>query len=334
MRLRVSSWQLFADRGSAGAAGARGPQGDGLRWRGEWASTTTYAVRDLVHHNRSAWVATAAGRNQTPSGTSNFWDIYAESGERGATGPRGPQGPAGRDGTAADRGPSLFQISITQAQQTSLSNAGNTALPTALVTLADAATPGGNQFGDMVRFYRGSYSDYWAWRDQTTDRWERMIDWIGANQISAVDISAITGSFSDINVTGRLAANKISGDVQNVTVLYNSDDGLQISGPTFVTLTENPRNYDVLEFVASGVNTWNISGIPPGKIMVQPANHTDYSVMHVNLWITSTGDPRSYNLWVRFIQNDTNLRRIQVRDGTNTTSRDPVLYTILGIKQP
>ena len=328
-----SSWQLFADRGSAGAAGARGPQGDGLRWRGEWASTTTYAVRDLVHHNRSAWVATAAGRNQTPSGTSNFWDIYAESGERGATGPRGPQGPAGRDGTAADRGPSLFQISITEAQQTSLSSANNTTLPTALVTLADAATPGENQFGDMVRFYRGSYSDYWAWRDRGTDRWERMVDWIGARQISAVDISAITGSFSDINVTGRLAANKISGDVQNVTVLFESENGIDI--PTGLTLTgfvqtnvtfdSDYRVHDLLEFILDTSGTYYICALIPSKI-VQRATSADTDRPYAYAYAS-----RNISFGVHRRRADTNGTRMNMRiEGSSGVK----LYSVIGVKQP
>ena len=315
-----SSWQLFADRGSAGAAGARGPQGDGLRWRGEWASTTTYAVRDLVHHNRSAWVATAAGRNRTPSGTSNFWDIYAESGERGATGPRGPQGPAGRDGTAADRGPSLFQISITEAQQTSLSSANNTTLPTALVTLADAATPGENQFGDMIRFYRGSYSDYWAWRDQTTDRWERMVNWIGAQQISAVDISAITGNFADINVTGRLAANKISGDVQNVTVLYESNAGQSVSSTLVVfNLTDDLRKYSIIETYqraeSGGYTSYGQFGLPASKIPTSTTALTDRPVAGGMRWYQSNSGRRVH----------------LVRRQANT---EIFLHLIIGFKQP
>ena len=99
-----SNWQLFADRGSAGAAGTPGQDGEGFRWRGAWSSTTNYAVRDLVHHNGSAWVATRAGRNNTPSGTSNSWDIYAERGEEGEQGEQGERGPKGDKGDRGERG--------------------------------------------------------------------------------------------------------------------------------------------------------------------------------------------------------------------------------------
>ena len=322
-----SSWQLFADRGSAGSAGPAGP---GLRWRGEWASTTSYAVRDLVHHNRSAWVATATSRNSTPSGTSNFWDIYAESGERGATGARGPTGPRGpagadgEDGTAADRGPSLFLISITSAQETLLKSAGNTNLPNALETLANAETPGANKFGDIVRFYRGNYSDYWAWTDATTDRWERMSNFIGANQISAVNISAITGSFSDLSVSGTLAANKISGDVQNARVLYDATlSGNEIrSSSTYktITLKESLGAFDVLEvIVAADASTTNLRAYVVTAIPTTWYPHQS-SVAISPAFATCT--MQTYGAGRNF-----NIRR---KSGSSRF----YLYFIVGIKQP
>ena len=322
-----SSWQLFADRGVAGSAGPAGP---GLRWRGGWSSTTSYSVRDLVHHNRSAWVATANSRNSTPSGTSNFWDIYAESGERGATGARGPTGPRGpagadgEDGTAADRGPSLFLIQITSAQETSLKSAGNTNLPNALETLANAETPGANKFGDIVRFYRGNYSDYWAWTDATTDRWERMSNFIGANQISAVNISAITGSFSDLSVSGTLAANKISGDVQNARVLYDATlSGNEIrSSSTYktITLKESLGAFDVLEIiVAADASTTNL------RAYVVTAIPTTWYPFQSSVAISpafATCTMQTYGAGRNF-----NIRR---KSGSSRF----YLYFIVGIKQP
>ena len=91
-----TNWNAFAEGGSDGSDGAAGA---GFVWQGEWNAATSYAVRDLVHHNRSAWIATAANSNSEPSGTSAQWDIYAEAGERGADGQRGPAGAAGSDGT-------------------------------------------------------------------------------------------------------------------------------------------------------------------------------------------------------------------------------------------
>ena len=211
-----------------------------------------------------------------------------------------------------------------------MNSAGNTSLPTALVTLADAATPGGNQFGDIVRFFRGNYSDYWAWTDAATDRWERMLNWIGARQISAVDISAITGSFADLNVTGRLAASSISADVQNITVLYHTADGFQPNqnSSTTTTLSEDPRNFDVIEFVARGVY-WNITGIPTNVIQVA---HRGAGLGFWDLTLGYEGSTDYYYISVRYPSNAaTNPRNIELRRVGNGGVR---VVTILGVKQP
>ena len=183
------AWNLFADRGTAGV------DGTGFNWRGAWSSTAQYAINDVVSHSGSSWVAERANRNATPSGSSNDWDLFSQKGDKGDKGDRGDDG---RDGGAADRAPGLFHVQITEAQETSLRAAGNTALPTALRNAANNATPGGNRIGDFVRFFRNtansSYSDYWLWTDRTTDRWERVNNFIGAAQISAVNVSAITGT--------------------------------------------------------------------------------------------------------------------------------------------
>ena len=160
-------------------------------------------------------------------------------------------GPAGSIGD--DRGIGFFDVGITQAQETALKSANDTSLPAALRTLANNATPGNNKIGDFVRFYRGTYSDYWIWADRNTDRWERVKDFIGANQISAVNVSAITGSFNDLNVTGRLSANKISGNVQNFIKLHNGNVALHRYGSAGIntdeidlTLSDNVANYDLI----------------------------------------------------------------------------------------
>ena len=91
-------WNEFAaagddgDDGTPGRDGARGAQGDGFQWRGAWSSTTQYAVRDVVHHEKSAWVATATNLNQTPSTSNTNWNTFADGGEDGATGSAGSDG--------------------------------------------------------------------------------------------------------------------------------------------------------------------------------------------------------------------------------------------------
>ena len=90
-----SDWAAFAeggddgDDGAPGTPGAPGAQGTGFQWQGEWDNATAYAIRDVVHHMGSAWIATAANTGNTPSGASLVWDLYAERGEAGADGTDG-----------------------------------------------------------------------------------------------------------------------------------------------------------------------------------------------------------------------------------------------------
>ena len=91
-------WNEFAaagddgDDGTPGRDGARGAQGDGFQWRGEWSATVQYAVRDVVHRDKSAWVATAANLNSAPTTTNTNWNTFADGGEDGATGSAGADG--------------------------------------------------------------------------------------------------------------------------------------------------------------------------------------------------------------------------------------------------
>ena len=91
-------WNEFAaagddgDDGAPGRDGQRGAQGDGFQWRGAWSSTVQYAVRDVVHHDKGAWVATSANLNETPSTTNTNWNTFADGGQDGAAGSAGADG--------------------------------------------------------------------------------------------------------------------------------------------------------------------------------------------------------------------------------------------------
>ena len=54
--------------------------------------TTQYAVRDVVHHDKGAWVATAANLNETPSTSNTNWNTFADGGQDGAAGSAGSDG--------------------------------------------------------------------------------------------------------------------------------------------------------------------------------------------------------------------------------------------------
>jgi hypothetical protein len=69
---------------------AEGPPGPvGLTWRGEWDTETTYAERDAVSHQGSAYIAMAATATGDEPGVSNKWHLIAAKGEAGGFSPGG-----------------------------------------------------------------------------------------------------------------------------------------------------------------------------------------------------------------------------------------------------
>ena len=195
-----------------------------------------------------------------------------------------------------DRGPSLFHIQISQAQQTALQAAADTELPKALADLADAETPGANRRGDFVRFYRQEYSDYWVWNTLSANaRWERLQDFIGARQISAVNISAITGDFADLDVTGVLSANHISADVRNAVTLWESDalDGQLIAWNTesSISLDDDMRNYEslLLKGLGRGRANWGSADREASvRLIPRKTDAASTSFGWYDLWFSTT----------------------------------------------
>ena len=76
--------------GPAGAAGAQGPVG--VRYRGTWASTSSYAANDAASFNGSSYLAQSANYSQQPNLYPSVWAILAAGGQ-GPAGPAGPTGP-------------------------------------------------------------------------------------------------------------------------------------------------------------------------------------------------------------------------------------------------
>ena len=91
--------------GAQGLAGLTGPQGDGFAYRGAYDANQTYAPRDVVVYEGSAYVATAP--TVGAPGTDPSWSLLVargDAGPTGATGPTGPTGPSGPQGVKGDTG--------------------------------------------------------------------------------------------------------------------------------------------------------------------------------------------------------------------------------------
>jgi hypothetical protein len=94
------------EQGPQGVQGLTGPAGPvGLTWRGVWSSTTDYVADDAVSYSGSAWFATEDPPvGEVPSGSSAYWQIFAQQGAQGDIGPQGPAGPQGDQGPQGEQG--------------------------------------------------------------------------------------------------------------------------------------------------------------------------------------------------------------------------------------
>ena len=109
------------------------------------------------------------------------------------------------------RGPALYVILITGPQQALLEAiTGNTLTP-AFAAIADDATVGDSLNGDFVSFRRAGYASVWTYFNGS---WRRAEPFIAAEVIQAVNISAIRGNFTDLNVEGMLTVEQV--DAENI----------------------------------------------------------------------------------------------------------------------
>ena len=156
-------------------------------------------------------------------------------------------GRLGVDGDPASRGSGWFREVVTQSEQSQLGTL-TVSLNSTWITRADALTPGENIKNDIVTFWRGeSFSSSWYWSGTS---WLRMLKFIGAETILAIDISAITGSFADLNVTGRLAAEHIDSDVRNWFSLWKGSTLIASTSWTSFTIPSIAMFYSIVVEVA------------------------------------------------------------------------------------
>jgi len=103
--------------GSQGVAGATGPAGSpGLVYQGAYASTTNYALGDVVLWQGASYVSLGTGNHgNTPSASPTQWGVLTAQGPigpqglTGATGAAGPQGLPGSVGSPGEQGPQGIQ---------------------------------------------------------------------------------------------------------------------------------------------------------------------------------------------------------------------------------
>ena len=81
----------------------------GIRWRGAWTSTITYAVNDAVSSNGQSYIAVAKSTGSAPPGAA--WALLASKGDTGAPGAPGQPGIS-----TGDSAVSGVAVTLNQAQ--------------------------------------------------------------------------------------------------------------------------------------------------------------------------------------------------------------------------
>ena len=142
--------------GQIGPTGPQGPvgpsSGGGLDYQGTYASTTNYALGDLVAFQGSSYISLiASNHGNTPGSSPAQWGLLASAGlgATGATGAAGPMGPMGLSGATGAIGP---------AGPTGATGAtGNQGTP-GLVYLGNYSSSQNYAQGDVVLWQGSSYT--------------------------------------------------------------------------------------------------------------------------------------------------------------------------------
>jgi hypothetical protein len=162
---------LIGATGAAGAAGPTGPsgatgaQGPPASFRGNWSSSTTYALGDAVFcaacsSSGSSYVSLVANNVGFDPPTSNVkWSLLAQqgatgpvgaTGATGATGPQGIAGPQGPPGTNGTNGSGVNAVSFVMEFINPGSNAGTTFYLSPLSTVTSPSTASNNAIANST----------------------------------------------------------------------------------------------------------------------------------------------------------------------------------------
>lgn len=104
---------LTGPQGLTGASGPQGPTGTqgprglpGLVYQGAYASSTNYALGDVVLWQGASWSSLVDGNHgNTPNFSPAYWGVLTQQGPIGATGATGIAGPTGATGALGPVGP-------------------------------------------------------------------------------------------------------------------------------------------------------------------------------------------------------------------------------------
>jgi hypothetical protein len=105
--LNPAQWGLLAAAGANGSGGSSGSPTVAVSYQGIYASTTNYALNDIVLYGASSYISLIAGNDgNTPALSPTDWGLLAEGGT--GIGPAGPARAAGSSWTWVSGGLCIF----------------------------------------------------------------------------------------------------------------------------------------------------------------------------------------------------------------------------------
>ena len=230
----------------------------------------------------------------------------------------GIQGPEGDPATA--RGTPIFRLRLTAVQAEVWADddiePGDTIGNTTIIGYLNDAVTGSPESGDWVQVTGEGVAEQWVTYDGSS--WSRATDdLIATPAVRSIDISAVTGDFANLQVTGVLQAASISPDVFRVRNLYFGQLG---SNARFENLrfAEPAGDIDALLILANGSDNdtpnWQPSLIARVSIPTSTSESVASNRVQLRNFTTEGVDVRGMILAVWGLSSEGEIRIIGVYD--------------------
>ena len=232
--------------GATGAQGLSGPMGAtgvagpvGMTYRGQYSSTTNYALADGVSYGGSSYVSLAASNvGNVPDASLAAWSLFGAAGSVGAVGPAGvvgPQGVGGTQGLPGVAGPAGL-VGAIGPQGPAVANYTGNYSSGVNYGLHDAVSYGGTTYISLGAGNWGNTPDI------SGTRWAVLAAQGPAGVPGGAGVQGVAGSAGVAGVTGAVGpqgppVSFVGGWLVGTT--YGVGDAVSYGGSSYVALAGN-----------------------------------------------------------------------------------------------